>query len=131
MTEQTIPNCPYCGSAQGIYTRNLGGTYEARVLCENGGCGSGGPCRESEKKELAEELALEAYMRAWEKFEKAIDLLEWVMDWIANPSTINYDSDEIPADIEDFLRSARLDLDRRAGVGHNYRAPGGAKKHGS
>lgn len=130
----SISPCPHCGSQQEFFTVRRNGMFESAVICQNGGCMASGPIRESEHKDQAEELALEAYMRAWARLHKAIDLLEWVYQWLScgpprGGSGPQYDSDEIPADIEDFLNSARLDLDRRAGVGHNPRDPGGKRKN--
>jgi hypothetical protein len=121
--------CPHCGSEQILGTSNLQGIYVSAVTCTNGGCAASGPFRESEEKDLAEELALEAYMRAWSTFNE----LRTVVEFVSHQNDEFYIPENIRLDdaVEkccSVLERLKLDLDRRTGVGHNYRAPGGAKK---
>ena len=95
--------------------------YIVALTCTNPGCATNGPCREAESQHKAERLALEAYLRPSENLDKAVKLLERVHQYLsAGPDNLQYDSDEIPGDIEEFLNNLELNKARRYRVGFNH-----------
>ena len=117
--DQPIPKCLFCGEDQVFDMVVQERIYIVALTCTNPGCATNGPVREAESQHKAERLAVEAYQRASENLSKAVKLLEWVYSWVGNPEP-QYDSDEIPGEIEDFLNSLTLNKARRYRVGYNH-----------